>query len=177
MELQERLRKIQVLLLDVDGILTDTKIFYDGTEWRRFFSIRDGSGLKLLQENGVKIGFITGSKAQDIRERAKMLSVDFFHEGALDKTGPFDEILKQERIDTDRVAYMGDDYFDLPILKRVGFAATVPEAGEQIRAAVHYVTMQKGGSGAVREVCDMILQTKQSVQREQWKTYKKARDE
>lgn len=155
----DRLRSIKMLVLDVDGVLTDCRIWMDSNgEWRRFFSIRDGVGIKLLQERGYRIAIITGSKAEDIRTRAKNLGIDFFYEGALDKEPAFEKLKTDSGLEPAQMAYVGDDVFDLPLLKRVGFAATVPEAVDEVKETVHYVTRRPGGNGAVREVCDFISQ-------------------
>ena len=153
-----RLKKIKLLALDVDGVLTDCRIFLDETgEWRRFFSIRDGYGIVLLQEQGYKIAFITASKAKDIQARAQALKIDYFHSGNFDKITEFKSLLKVSGLKADEVAYMGDDVFDIPVLKEAGFAATVPEAIDEVFQVVQYTTKRPGGNGAVREVCDLIL--------------------
>lgn len=147
-----------MLALDVDGILTDCRIFMDSSgEWRRFFSIRDGYGIIRLQEMGYKTAIITASKAQDIKERAKTLKIDHFHHGNFDKITEFTELLRASGLKAEEVAYMGDDVFDIPVLKEAGFAATVPEAMEEVFPAVQYTTQRAGGNGAVREVCEMII--------------------
>lgn len=155
----DRLRSIKMLVLDVDGVLTDCRIWLDSNgEWRRFFSIRDGVGIKLLQERGYRIAIITGSKAEDIRTRAKNLGIDYFYEGALDKGPAFEKLKQDSGFTPAQMAYVGDDVFDLPLLRLVGFAATVPEAVDEVKESVHYVTRRPGGNGAVREVCDFISQ-------------------
>lgn len=155
----ERLRSIRLLALDVDGILTDCRIWLDsGGEWRRFFSIRDGLGLKRLQERGYRVAVITASKSEDIRLRAKSLGIDFFYEGAHDKIPAFAELQKASGLEAHQIAYMGDDIPDLPVLKLAGFSATVPDAIDVVRDSVHYVTHRPGGNGAVREVCEFIYQ-------------------
>jgi len=157
-ELQKRLRRIQLLLLDVDGILTDNRIFLNaGGEWVRLFSIRDGYGIKRILDAGYQVGIITGSKAKDIQERAKSLKLTHFVEGTLDKKPAFDGILAKAGFQADQVAYMGDDEFDVPVLKAAGFAATAPDAMEEALESVHYVTKRPAGNGSVREVCEMIL--------------------
>jgi 3-deoxy-D-manno-octulosonate 8-phosphate phosphatase (KDO 8-P phosphatase) len=146
-----------MLLLDVDGILTDCSIFLDSSgEWRRMFSIRDGYGIKMLLDMGYKVGIITASKAKDIGERARELSLTYFFDGSLDKVPAFESAIKDSGFKPHEVAYMGDDLFDLPLLKQVGFAATVQDAMDEVLEAVHYVTKRPAGNGAVREVCDLI---------------------
>lgn len=157
LDVNQKLSKIKLLLLDVDGILTDCRIFFDPNgEWRRFFSIRDGYGIKLLLDNGFQVGIITASKSKDIAERAKMLKLTYFYEGSLDKEPAYQEILIKSGLTAEQVAYMGDDLFDLPILTQVGFAATVADAMEEVKNKVHYIAKRPAGNGAVREVCDLI---------------------
>lgn len=153
----DRLRLIRMLVLDVDGVLTDGRIWLDTSgEWRRFFSIRDGMGLKILRERGYKLAVITASTSQDIRQRVKNLAIDFFFENAHDKTPAFLELQKACGLKPSEMAYIGDDVPDIPILREVGFAATVPEAVEDVKSVVHYITHRPGGNGAVREICDFI---------------------
>ncbi len=147
-----------MLVLDVDGVLTDCRVWMDSNgEWKRFYSIRDGVGLKLLQEAGYKLAIITGSKSTDIKARSEVLGIDYFYEGALNKIPAFEKLKKDSGISTAEMAYMGDDVFDIPLLQSVGFAATVPEAVDEVMDCVKYVTKRPGGNGAVREVCDYIL--------------------
>jgi len=152
-----KLKKIKMLVLDVDGVLTDTRLWFDGKEWRRFFSIRDGVGIKRLMDAGYKTAIITGSQAEDIRARVKSLGITFFYEGALDKSPAFAQLQKESGFLPDQMAYIGDDIFDIPIIKAVGFGATVPEAVDEVLAVANYVTKRPGGCGAVREVCDYIF--------------------
>ncbi len=145
-----------MLVLDVDGVLTDTRMWFDGTEWRRFFSIRDGVGIKRLIESGYKTAVITGTKADDIRARVKSLGIQYFYEGALDKEPSFLQLQKESGIKPEEMAYVGDDIFDIPLLEKVEFGATVPEAVDEVLEVADYVTRRPGGLGAVREVCDYI---------------------
>jgi 3-deoxy-D-manno-octulosonate 8-phosphate phosphatase (KDO 8-P phosphatase) len=151
-----KLKNIKMLVLDVDGVLTDTRIWFDGTEWRRFFSIRDGVGIKRLTEAGYKIAVITGSKAEDLRARVKSLGIHFLYEGALDKEPSFLQLQKESGFTPEQMAYVGDDIFDIPLLQAVAFGATVPEAVDEVMEIADYVTKRPGGCGAVREVCDYI---------------------
>ena len=154
----EKLKTVKMLVLDVDGVLTDCRIFLDSTgEWRRFFSIRDGYGIQLLKAAGYKTAIITGSKGLDIQERAKVLGIDYLFSGSLDKLPAFEKLQKESGLSGSQMAYMGDDLFDVPILERVAFAATVPEAVPGVLERDFYVTSRPGGNGAVREVCDLIV--------------------
>jgi 3-deoxy-D-manno-octulosonate 8-phosphate phosphatase (KDO 8-P phosphatase) len=158
-EIISRIKNIRLLALDVDGILTNCQISLDSTgEWRRSFSLRDGYGIKMLVDSGYQTAFITASKAKDIQERAKVLNITYSHMGNLDKATELKKLLEVSKLSPEQVAYMGDDIFDIPVLKSVGFAATVPEASPQVHSYVHYVTKAAGGHGAVREVCDLISQ-------------------
>jgi 3-deoxy-D-manno-octulosonate 8-phosphate phosphatase (KDO 8-P phosphatase) len=152
------LKDIKLLIMDVDGVLTDTRIFLDSNgEWKRFFSIRDGVGIKEIHERGYKTAIITGSKALDIRERAKMLGVTYFYEGFLEKGPAFEKLIKESGLTPQQMLYIGDDIYDIPLLKAVAFSATVPEAVDEVKAIAHYITSRPGGLGAVREVCDLLL--------------------
>ncbi|AHI05066.1 hypothetical protein BDW_02790 [Bdellovibrio bacteriovorus W] len=152
-----KLKNIKMLVLDVDGVLTDTRIWFDGNEWRRFFSIRDGVGIKRLSEAGYKLAVITGSRSQDIRERVKSLGIHYFYEGALDKGPSFLQLQKDSGLTPAEMAYIGDDIFDIPMIQESAFGATVPEAVDEVIEVADYVTKRPGGMGAVREVCDYIF--------------------
>ena len=153
----QRLKNIKLLILDVDGVMTDTRIWMDSSgQWKRFYSIRDGVGIVRLIERGYKIAVITGSEAEDIRARVKKLGIQYFYEGALEKETAFADLQKKTQISPLEMAFIGDDIFDIPLLKQVGFAATVPEAVDEVKEIAHYVTGRAGGLGAVREVCDAI---------------------
>lgn len=154
----DTLRSIKMLVLDVDGVLTDCKLWMDANgEWKRIYSVRDGVGIKALGEAGYKLAIITGAQATDVRARAKMLGFHYFYEGAMDKTPSFEKLVKDSGIKPEEMAYVGDDIFDIPLIKQVGFGATVPEAVDEVIESAHYVTKRSGGNGAVREVCNFIL--------------------
>lgn len=154
----QKLKNIKMLVLDVDGILTDCRLWMDSNgQWKRIYSVRDGVGIKALLESGYKVAIITGATAEDVRSRVKMLGISYLYEGALNKTPPFEDLQKQSGIFPSEMAYMGDDFFDIPILTKVQFSATVPDAMEEVLEYVQYVTKRPAGNGAVREVCDFIL--------------------
>lgn len=152
------LSKIRLLLLDVDGVMTDGRIIYDnnGTEIKAF-DVKDGHGLKLVQRAGIKTGIITGRESAVVAHRAAELGFDYLYQGAKDKLIPYRQILQDSGFTDAEVAYVGDDVIDLPILMRVGFAVTVADAVPDVKPLVHHVTERKGGRGAVREVCDLLL--------------------
>jgi len=157
--MQARLAKIRLLLLDVDGVMTDGRIIYDdrGGETKAF-DVRDGHGLKLLQRAGIRVGIITGRQSPVVDRRASELGIELVYQGAKDKLLPFREILAKTGLTADAVAYVGDDLPDLPVLRRVGFAVTVADAMAELKPHVHYITHAPGGRGAVREICDLLLQ-------------------
>ena len=157
--LKDRLRKIRMLVLDVDGVMTDCRMFLDSSgEWRRLFSIRDGYGIVKVMQHGMKTAIITGSKAADIQDRARALKIHYFYEGHLEKLSCLKDLAQKSGLKFEQMAYCGDDDFDVPVLESVGFAATVPEAMESALAAADYVTRRPGGHGAVREICELLIQ-------------------
>ena len=153
-----KLRAIKLLLLDVDGVLTDGRITYDnqGNELKSF-DVKDGHGLKLLQRAGIAIGIITGRQSDLVARRADELGIEILYQGALRKLDPYLEIVKELGLTDEQVAYVGDDLIDLPVLRRVGFSATVSDAHPEVLPLVDYVTRCSGGRGAVREICDLLL--------------------
>lgn len=156
--MREQLKKVKLLLLDVDGVLTDGRIVIDnnGVE-SKAFDVRDGHGLKMLQRAGVRIGIITGRSSRVVERRAAELGIEILHQGAKDKLEPYRRVLAELELADNEVAYVGDDVVDLPILRRVGFAATVADACEHVKPFVHYVCQKAGGRGAVREICELLL--------------------
>jgi 3-deoxy-D-manno-octulosonate 8-phosphate phosphatase (KDO 8-P phosphatase) len=154
----QKLKSIKMLVLDVDGVLTDCRLWMDSNgEWKRVYSVRDGVGIKALIEAGYKLAIITGATATDVRARAKMLGFHYFYEGAIDKIPSFEKLKIESGIDVKDMAYVGDDVFDIPLIEAVGFGATVPEAVDEVIIKAQYVTKRPGGNGAVREICDAIL--------------------
>jgi len=156
--MRARLEKIRLLLLDVDGVMTDGRIVYDnhGVETKAF-DVKDGHGLKLLQRAALTVGIITGRHSEVVALRAKELGIEILYQGARDKLIPYREILHSLKLSDEEVAYVGDDVVDLPILRRVGFSATVADAHDEVKPLVDYVSQRPGGRGAVREICDLIL--------------------
>lgn len=154
----ERLSRIKLLLLDVDGVMTDGRIIFDsnGVE-SKFFNVKDGHGIKMLQRSGIEVGIISGRESMVVTNRAKELGIGVVYQKAIDKLTPFLAILKETGLREEQVAFVGDDLIDIPVLKRVGFAAAPPDAVGEVFPYVHFVTEKGGGWGAVREVCDLIL--------------------
>nr|WP_291315448.1 HAD-IIIA family hydrolase [Desulfuromonas sp.] len=154
------MRKIRLLLLDVDGVMTDGRIVYDGNGVEsKAFDVKDGHGLKLLQRAGVRVGIITGRSSEVVALRAAELGIDILYQGAKDKLVPYRQILQDLGLHDEQVAYVGDDLVDLPILNRVGFSATVADGVEELKPLVHHVASRPGGRGAVREICDLLLKS------------------
>ena len=159
-DFREKAGRIQMLLLDVDGVLTDGTFEPNGTEEIKRFHSRDGIGLTLAKRAGLKLGLISGRVSSVVRARARELEMHFVRLGVDDKLTVFREVLEQEGLTPEEIAYMGDDLPDLPILTRVGLSAAVSDAHHEVRTRVDYVTRARGGFGAVRELIDQILLAK-----------------
>jgi 3-deoxy-D-manno-octulosonate 8-phosphate phosphatase (KDO 8-P phosphatase) len=156
--MEAKLAKIKLLLLDVDGVLTDGRIIYDGQgNELKAFDVKDGHGLKMIQRAGIQVGIITGRSSEVVRRRAAELGIEILYQGALRKLEPYCEILEHHRLCDEEIAYVGDDIVDLPILQRAGFSATVADAVPDVLPLVDYVATRPGGRGAVREICDLLL--------------------
>ena len=157
-ELKRKAERIEVLVLDVDGVLTDGRIIIDdrGRE-SKHFNVRDGHGIKLILKMGIEVVFLTGRKSRVVAHRAQDLGIREVYQGARDKVMIFEGMLLKKNMKADRVAYMGDDVVDIPLFRKVGLSIAVADACEEARQAAHYVTEKEGGKGAVREVCEMIL--------------------
>ena len=155
----ERAAKIKLLLLDVDGVLTDGSIIFlpDGVETKAF-STRDGLGIRLLQEIGVEVGIITARTSEVVQRRAENLGIKSLYQGAGAKREVYEKIIGEKGLEPEQVAYMGDDWLDLPVMTRVGLAATVADAVPEVCEVAHYESSKPGGKGAVREVCDLIIE-------------------
>ncbi len=153
-------KKIKLLILDVDGVLTDGKLFFDeqGKEYKGF-NARDGLGIKLLQKAGIRVAIISGRSSKPVALRMQMLGIDLVYLGQSDKGQAFREIIAKVGCGHEQAAHVGDDLIDLPVLIQVGLAIAVQDANEQILPFVDWQTNLPGGHGAVREVCDYILQS------------------
>jgi len=152
---------LKLFLLDVDGVLTDGTITYthEGKEIKSFHT-RDGLGIRLLMESGVEVGLITARESEAVNRRVQDLGLRLVFQKTKNKLEIFKQLLKKLNLEPSEVGYMGDDWLDLPLLIRVGFAATVADAVPEVLKIAHYVTKRKGGRGAVREVCELILEAK-----------------
>ena len=157
-ELNKKIKPIKLLLMDVDGVMTDGGITIDnkGVE-AKTFHVRDGHGIKLLQRAGVKVGIITGRESDVVRHRAAELGIEILYQGMKVKMDAYSQILADEGLKDEEVAYIGDDVVDLPVLNRVGFSVAVEDGSESLKPFVDYVTLKGGGRGAVREVVELVL--------------------
>lgn len=154
-------RKVKVLLLDVDGVLTDGSIIYDGTDMEfKTFNVKDGHGMKLLTRNGIKIAIITGRISDVVERRAKELGIEHVYQKAIDKLAAYEDLKEKLNISDEEFCYIGDDLLDIPINKRVGLSVAVADANDELKTRSLFVTNAKGGKGAVREVCEIILKAK-----------------
>ena len=160
----ERAKKIKIFLMDVDGVLTDGKMYYlpgrdSGMVEFKAFHALDGIGLRLLNQFGIVTGVITGRESPGTEERAKDLGMSYAYQGFLSKVEPLERILADTGLAPENVAYMGDDWTDIPVLKRAGLACAPANALDEVKAAAQLVTSKEGGMGAVREACDLILKS------------------
>lgn len=152
------LDRIRLLVLDVDGVLTDGRIIYDsaGAE-TKVFHAADGQGLKYWLRAGHQAAILSGREGEAVQRRADELGIELVRMGAKDKLPAFEELLQQAGCSAEETACMGDDLVDLPVLARAGFAVAVPAAPDEVRRVAHYVTRAPGGAGAVREVIELVL--------------------
>ena len=157
-ELQKRLQSVRLFFCDVDGILTDSAVWMGPLDEMKRFVVQDGLGQRLLQREGIKIGWVSNRPSIATSQRALDLKVDFLVQ-ALDgdKVAAIQKILTETGVPWEQICYLGDDLVDLGVLKRAGLSVTVPHAGPECQALAHYVTQREGGHGAVREVIDLIL--------------------
>ena len=156
--LRRRAERIVLLLLDVDGVLTDGRIIIDdrGVETKHFH-VRDGQGIALLLRAGIELGFITARSSAAVRHRAKELGVGLVLQGVRDKLAAYESIKRRRSLSDGQIAFMGDDVGDLPVLLRAGMAISVRDGWDGARAVAAYVTNAPGGHGAVREVAELLL--------------------
>jgi 3-deoxy-D-manno-octulosonate 8-phosphate phosphatase (KDO 8-P phosphatase) len=159
--LVEKIKPVRVLILDVDGVLTNGEIIVDdaGRETKHF-DVSDGHGLRMLMRYEVEVILLTGRTSQVVNHRAQDLGIDEVYQGVWNKLDVFEEIIRKKNIVPAETAFVGDDVVDVPVLRRVGFSATVPAASADLKNAVDYITQHQGGRGAVREICEVILRAK-----------------
>lgn len=154
----DRAKRIRLAIFDVDGVLTDGSLYFtDSGEEMKVFNVRDGHGMKMLQETGVRLAIITSRTSRCVEARAKNLGIDLLYQGVSKKLTVFQELLARLGLETEAAFYMGDDVIDLPVMRRCGLAATVTDAPAVVKAHAHYVSRARGGQGAAREACEMIM--------------------
>lgn len=164
-KLIQKAAKIKLLILDVDGVLTDNRLYYsnDGNELKTFYT-RDGHGMVMLRKSGVQMAIITGRQSELVAKRAKDLKIDHLYQGVPDKLPSFQALMSEIGISNEEVAYIGDDILDLPILMRVGLSITPSDGEDEVKSRVDYVSPHKGGNGVVREICEMIMKSQDTWQ-------------
>ncbi len=154
----EQAKKIKVFIMDVDGVLTDGKVIYtkNGEEIKEF-CVQDGLGIGLLKAVGIKTAVITGRKSEILERRINDLKIDLLYQGKIKKEGAYEEIKNKFGVHDENVLFIGDDVIDIPVLKKVGIAVAVSNAVPKVKEICDYITKNKGGKGAVREVIDLLL--------------------
>lgn len=164
-KLIQKASKIKLLILDVDGVLTDNRLYYsnDGNELKTFYT-RDGHGMVMLRKSGVDMAIITGRESQLVAKRAQDLKIAHLYQGVPDKLPSFQNLMDKLEISSDEVAYIGDDILDLPILMRVGLSITPADGEDEVKSRVDYVSPHRGGNGVVREICEMIMKSQDTWQ-------------
>ena len=157
-DLVERARKVRLAVFDVDGVMTDGRLYLtDSGEEMKAFHSRDGHGMKMLKATGVEVAIITGRTSRVVDARARNLGVAHLFQGVEDKLEVWRELLGNLGLAPEQTSYMGDDVVDLPVMIRCGFAVTVPDAARHVVGRAHHVTRAAAGAGAVRECCEIIM--------------------
>lgn len=161
---KDKLKRVRLVVLDVDGVLSDGSIIYgsDNTEYK-VFHVHDGYGIYRAKQMGLKFAIISGRTSRVTDIRAKRLGIKEVHQGNEDKVTVCEKILKKYKLSYKELCFIGDDEFDIPLLKKVGFSAAPCNAIKKVRDTVNYITKEKGGRGAVREVVDLILKAKELI--------------
>ena len=157
-EIRDRIQRIKMLMMDVDGVMTDGGLLLGtgGMELKRFH-VQDGMAITLARASGLRIGILTGRISEAVRKRAEELRIDEVQQGFFHKEEGYERILGKYGLKDEEVAYIGDDVLDVPILKRVGLSICVANGTEEARSVAHYITERNGGDGAVREVVELLL--------------------
>ena len=163
----DRARRIKLMIFDVDGVLTDGRLWYtaEGKELKSFHAF-DGHGMKMLADAGVRCAILSGRKSSAVAARARELGIDIVRQGVAGKREEFARMVKKLRLDASAAGYMGDDLVDIPVLRRCGFACAPREAPEPVRQCAHYVCSAAAGGGAVRELCEFILRAQGTLERQ-----------
>lgn len=160
----ERAREVRLMIFDVDGVLTDGRIYYtDSGDEMKSFSTLDGHGIRMLMASGVGVAILTGRRSDVVTHRMRNLGIATVLQGVEDKRSAFAELAASKGLGHAACGYMGDDVVDLPVLTRCGFAASTREAPEIVRSRVHFVATEPAGSGAAREVCEMLMRSQNTL--------------
>lgn len=156
--LEERAARVQLAVFDVDGVFTDGRLYYGARgEQLKAFHVRDGHGIKLLLRHGIRVAVISGRRSPAVTQRMRELGIRHLFQGRDDKLAVLQKLLQQLKLAWNQVACVGDDLVDLPLFESAGLAVAVADAQPEVRARAHHVTRARGGEGAVREVCDLLL--------------------
>ncbi len=156
--MREKISKIKMILMDVDGVLTNGEIIYSSSgDELKIFHVQDGMGITLARMAGLKTGIVTGRMSALVERRAHELNIDVVSQGNFNKLPEYERIKRDFELKDEEICYIGDDVLDIPILNRVGFSVAVANARDEVKAICDYVTVAEGGKGAVREVIDRIL--------------------
>ena len=163
--LLQRARQVRLAIFDVDGVLTDGRLYFlaDGSEFKTFNTL-DGQGIKMLMRSGVRTAIISGRKTPVVEKRARDLGIQHLYQGREDKLVVLDELLAELGLHYEQVAYLGDDLPDLPVIRRVGLGMAVASADPFVRQHAHGVTQARGGEGAAREFCELILRAQGNLE-------------
>jgi 3-deoxy-D-manno-octulosonate 8-phosphate phosphatase (KDO 8-P phosphatase) len=157
--LKQKLLKIRLVILDVDGVMTEGRIIFGEKEYLISFDVKDGAGIKYLQRAGIRIAIITGRKSTAVKRRAAELGITDVYQRALRKVQPYEKLLEKYNLKPRHIACVGDDLPDLPVIRRVGVSFAVSNAVQEIKRAADYVTRNPGGCGAIREIAEIILKS------------------
>lgn len=170
-DILKKAAQIKLLIFDVDGVLTDGRLFYgdDGLEYKAFHS-RDGHGMKMLQESGVTVAIITGRTSTVVTKRMENLGIKNVYQGQADKVPAYEELMVKYSLKPEQVAYVGDDIVDLPVMQRVGLAIAVQDAHSLVVKHSDWQASYDGGCGAARQVCELIMEAQNTLQ-EQFAKY------
>lgn len=161
--LRSSIALIKLLILDVDGVLTDGRIYVDDKgEEHKAFHVQDGHGIKLLKKTGIQIAVISGRNSPSVAHRMQQLGIQHVYQGNVHKQPIYENLLKELDMTDSQVAYMGDDLPDIPLLRRVGLSVAVANAVKEVKEVSSIITQQMGGQGAVREICELIMHTQQT---------------
>ena len=156
-----RASRVRLLILDIDGVLTDGSLFFDAKGGTlKVFNVQDGHGIKMAQRGGIEVALVSGRRSDAAFHRARELNINRFYEGVRDKVAILEELLAALNLTAQQVAAVGDDLVDLPLFHRVGLGVAVADAVPEAKVAAHWITSLPGGRGAVREVCDLILKAR-----------------